>query len=1150
MNYTHTIPLKKRHFTLLTLQISFIFFAFFNSFSQKDTLFWFAAPNASGGLGDSPVSVNITSYDNPATVTLSIPANGSFSPITVAVAANSYHDIDLTPFISEIESPAGAIAGNNGIKIESSALISVNYELNSTNNKELFSLKGSIALGTNFYTPFQKQWNNIPSTPNAYSSIDIVATENNTTILVTPRTAATGHPANSTFSIVLNEGQTYSVRDINQSASTSLSGSIVASNKPVAVTIFEDGLSNGACSDAIGEQLTNINRLGTDHVVRKGTGSSDYIYVLGIQNGTNLTINTSTTSTATISWGEAYEIPLTEDVAYIKSNNPVYVYHISSMGCELSSSQVPNVFCSGDYEVATRRNSAESFGVVLYTRTGYEGLFTVNGTGGIINSGDFLDVPGSSGTLKVAQKFFSTSEVPVGSYALIENTGDIFGLAVMQGDASTGYSYGYVSDYISNPFVEAGANDTVCANVNFPLNGMVGGGSLNGTWSSTGYGSFSSGLNNLVNEYIPSPLDVLINPIKIILTSDPSCPSKKDTLLLTVNQLPLVNASADQTVCANNSQTTLHGSIQGGASTGIWSSLGSGTFSPDTQTLNAAYIPSATDIANGSVTLVLTSTNNGNCLAETDTMHISITPPPSVQITQDTIIVCSNNNVVSLSGTVSGATTTGVWNSAGDGMFSPNNISLSTTYYPGLNDVSNASTWIYLRSTSNGNCIQEADSVYIVYTEAPTINAGTNDLICTNDAEISLNGTVTGGATTGIWSGGSGTFFPSGTDLNATYIPTASEISSGQIALTLTSTNNGNCTAVNDVVQYIFVAPPYANFSGQNICLGQPSHFTNFSLAGYGSITQTDWTFGDGSASSQLNPAHVYTQSGQFNVNLIVTNSNGCRDTTQQTVEVFSLPVANFDYTATCTNNQRVISFTDNSTSADPINYWYYDFGGQGTVTVPNINFVFNNPGSYDVSHIVSTVNGCSDTMNQSILVTPFPEAGFSYNFTSGVNVGTTFNFIDTSLYSTSYHWNFGNGQTSSEQDPTTIYFQNGLFPVVQHVYDNLGCFDSTVVWVEINNVTSEISTLIPNVISPNGDGLNDVWKLSFIELLYPNAIVEIYNEWGQQLFRSEGYTDPWDGRYNGEDVPDGNYFYIINLNVDIEKPIYKGALLVLRKAK
>lgn len=1146
----NTITEKRKHLYVFIIFI-FQFFSLVNySHAQKDTLFWFAAPNASSGLGDAPVAIHLTAYSNPATVTLSIPANVGFTPITVSVPANTHQQVDLSSFLTSIESPAGNVVSNNGIKIVSSALISASYSINSTNNKELFSLKGVNGLGTNFYTPFQKYWANSTSTPASFSSIDIVATQDNTTVLVTPRTAITGHAANTSFSVVLNAGQTYSARDVNTTAATSLAGSIVSSNKPVAVTIFEDGLANASCSDAIGEQLTNINQLGTKHIVRKGTGSTDRIYVLATQNGTNLTVHTSTTTSTTISWSETYEIALTDDIAYIESNKPVYVYHVSSMGCELGSSQVPNVFCAGDYITSAYRSSADDFGVIVYTRTGYEGLFTVNGTAGIINAGDFTNVPGTGGAFKVAQKFFSVSEVPSGSLAIIENSGDIFGLAVMQGNSSNGYSYAFLSDYVSKPYVDAGINDTVCANVGFPLNGIVGGGTLTGTWSSTGYGSFAYGLNNLTNEYIPSHLDVLINPVKIILTSDASCPSKKDTLYLTVNQQPLVNASADQTVCANNSLTSLNGTIQGGASTGIWSSAGGGVFAPGASTLNATYTPSSAETAAGNATLVLTSTNNGNCLAETDTMHINITPPPVVSISMDTIIVCANNNVVSLNGSVTGASTTGVWNSTGDGMFSPNNISLSTTYYPGLNDIAAENNWIYLRSTSNGNCLQERDSVYIVYTDAPVINAGNNDLVCSNDALITLNGSISGGATTGIWSGGAGIFSPSNTSMNATYTPTTSEISSGQVVLTLTSTNNGSCVAVNDVVQYVFVAPPYANFSSQSNCLGVVSPFTNFSLAGYGTITNTDWSFGDGGTSTAVDPSHLYTQPGQYGITLIVTNSVGCTDTTNQTISIFELPTAGFSFSANCTNNQRVVSFTDNSTSTDLINYWYYDFGGQGTVQTQHAAFTFPNPGTYDVSHIISTVNGCSDTINQQVLITPLPEAGFSYNFTSGVNVGTTFNFIDTSLYASSYQWNFGNGQTSTMQDPTTIYFQNGLFPVVQYVYDNLGCFDSTIVWVEIDNVTSEISTLIPNVISPNGDGMNDVWKLSFIELLYPNAIVEIYNEWGQQLFRSEGYTEPWDGRFQGEEVPDGNYFYVINLNEDIEKPVYKGALLVLRKKK
>ncbi len=1126
------------------------------SIAQKDTLFWFGAPNFSSGLGENPISLTIVTYDDPAVVTISQPANGSFLPITLSLAANSYQTVDLSSFITSIESPSADAINNNGLKISSTAAITATYSVDSPYNKETFGLKGNNALGTNFYLPFQKSLNAVSSTPSAYSGFEIVATENNTTVLITPKAAIVGHAINATFSIVLNEGQTYSARDIDGVATTSLAGSIVSSDKPVAITIFEDGLSynasvNTSCFDAIGEQLMNINLLGNKYIVRKGTSSSnDFVYILATQNGTNLTIHTSTTTTATISWGETHILNLSEDVAYIESNKPVYVYHVSAHDCELSSTIVPSVYCAGNYNTSFIRNSTDDFGVVVYTRAGYEGSFTVNGASGILNATDFVNVPGTAGALKVAQKYFTTTEIPVGVYTSIENTGDIFGLATIHGASTSGYSYSFITEYSSTPFVNAGADGAVCANVGFSLNGIVGGGSLNGTWSSTGYGTFTYGLNNLVNEYVPNTLDVFVNPVKIILTSDATCPSQKDTIYLTVNQMPIVNASANQTVCANNSVVALNGTVQGGSSTGQWSTLGSGTFTPNDSTLNANYIPSNNDIANGNVKLVLTSTNNGNCQTETDTMEVFITPPPVTSISQDTIIVCANNNVVSLSGTVSGPTTTGVWNSSGDGLFTPSNTSLSTTYYPGLNDINNGFCWIYLRSTSNGNCLPDKDSVYVQFTPSPSVDAGANQIICTNDAQIQLNGSITGGATTGVWSGGTGSFSPSNTALNAVYTPTPAEISSGNIALTLTATNFGNCNTVNDVVQFIFVAPPHANFSAANNCFGDSSNFVNFSLAGYGSITQTQWNFGDGNSSNNLNPTHYYNQSGTYSTQLIVTNSNGCKDTVSNSIVVYDKPNADFNYNVDCQNNVRTVNFTDASTPSNQINYWFYDFGGQGIALTKDASQTFNNPGNYSVLHIVKTSNGCSDTVVKPLQITPLPEAGFAFNYSSGVNVGTTYNFIDTSNYASSYYWEFGNGGTSNEANPTTIYFQNGTFPVIQYVYDNLGCFDSTIVWVTVNNVTTEISTLIPNVISPNGDGLNDVWKLEFIHLLYPQATVQIFNEWGQLLFQSEGYTTPWDGTYHGKDVPDGNYFYVINLNADVEQPIYKGVLLVLRKKK
>ena len=1119
-------------------------------YSQKDTLFWFAAPDISAGNGDNPILINLVSYTDPATVTLSLPANVGFVPIIVSLPANSSQSIDLSPFLAQIESPSANVVNSNGIKIVSTAVVSAYYEVNAATNKEIFSLKGNAALGNDFYTPFQKFWNNAVTVPASYSSFEIVATEDNTTVLITPRTAIVGHAQNATFSVILNTGQTYSARDLNVSAASSLAGSIVSSNEPFAITVFDGALSNGACSDAIGDQLTNSSFIGNNYIIQKGTGINDRVYILATQNSTNLTITNSVATNAFINWSETYELPITEEITHISSTKPIYVLHVSGFGCELSAAQVPNVQCSGSYTTSFTRSNTDSLGVILYTRTGFENQFLLNGNATLINPASFNTVPGTSGNYKVAKLFFNSSDIPVGFYNIIENTGDIFGMAILNGAGGVAASYAYLSEFASKPFVEAGAPDTVCANVNYPILGMVGGGPITGSWSSTGYGSFANPLTDLNNTYIPSSLDVFVNPVKIILTSTGGCASLKDTLVLFVSPPPMVNASANQTVCANNSTVQLNGSVQGGASTGIWSTLGSGNFGSGPAVLNTTYLPSSADVSSSTVNLVLTSTDNGSCIAVSDTMQIAISLPALVDAGQDTIYLCSNNSLITLNGSVTGTSTTGKWETTGNGLFSPNNYSLSNTYQPTVSDIAAGSIMLYLESTSNGNCLPVIDSVTIIFTGTPIVEAGINQLICVNDNDIQLAGTVSGATTTGIWSGGTGSYTLSNTDLNAVYTPTPAEIASGSLLLTLTSTNNGTCNSAQDLVQIVFVAPPFANFVATDVCLNLPTVFSNFSLPGYGALFSSEWNFGDGGTANSLNPSHFYAQAGTQTVELIVTNSNGCKDTLVQQLLVHDLPVADFSYVSDCPNNQVTISFTDESTSADPIIDWYYDFGGQGTSQAVNPVQQFSGQGNFIISQVVETSNGCKDTMVSIIQVNPTPIAGFSYNTDNGMNVGAVFNYVDTSSFGDSYSWNFGNNSTSTVQNPSYTYFANGNYLVTQYVYNNLGCYDSTSVWININTVTNEISTLIPNAISPNGDGYNDIWKLDFLDLLFPDATVEIFNQWGQQLYYSVGYDSPWDGKYNGEDVPDGNYYYVINLNSDVEINQFKGALLVLKQAK
>ena len=113
----------KQIFTVLAV-ILFVLISS-STFSQQDTLFWFAVPDVSSGEGESPIQLKIMSYGMPSDVTISQPANGAFLPILVSLAANSTQSIDLTSFLAQIESPSGNTANSNGLKITATNRIKV-----------------------------------------------------------------------------------------------------------------------------------------------------------------------------------------------------------------------------------------------------------------------------------------------------------------------------------------------------------------------------------------------------------------------------------------------------------------------------------------------------------------------------------------------------------------------------------------------------------------------------------------------------------------------------------------------------------------------------------------------------------------------------------------------------------------------------------------------------------------------------------------------------------------------------------------------------------------------------------------------------------------------------------------------------------------
>jgi gliding motility-associated-like protein len=84
----------------------------------------------------------------------------------------------------------------------------------------------------------------------------------------------------------------------------------------------------------------------------------------------------------------------------------------------------------------------------------------------------------------------------------------------------------------------------------------------------------------------------------------------------------------------------------------------------------------------------------------------------------------------------------------------------------------------------------------------------------------------------------------------------------------------------------------------------------------------------------------------------------------------------------------------------------------------------------------------------------------------------------------------------------------------------------------------------VPNAFSPNGDGVNDVWNIEPLDL-FEDSETQVFNRYGQLVFRSHGYAQPWNGRQNGKPLPAGVYYYTINLK-DVN-PLLSGFVMIVR---
>jgi hypothetical protein len=424
--------------------------------AQIDTLFWFVAPEATSGHGDAPVTFRMAAFGDAAQVIIDQPANPMFMPLVTNIAANSAVSVDVTAYLNLLENQPADQVLNKGIRIRSNAFITAYYEIITSCqcNPEIFALKGKNALGTEFYTPFQTAWGNGNYFPIPYASADIVATEDNTVITITPTTAVIGHAAGIPYEITLNQGQTYSMAAQYTSGPDHPAGSYIASNKPIAITIKDDSVGNGSCYDIMGDQLIPTELIGTDYIVMKGflyDGAGEAIYVLATQDNTDVFIDGSTTPSATINTGQQWSYLITNPSTYVTTSAPAYILHATGEGCELAEAVLPPIECTGSRKVYFVRSVDGAFGVNIMTRAENIGNFTLNGNAALIPAASFNAVAGSAGEWASTQILFSTTDIPSEEFTVVENSTGLFHLGTINGGGG-GCRYGYFSDFgQSNP---------------------------------------------------------------------------------------------------------------------------------------------------------------------------------------------------------------------------------------------------------------------------------------------------------------------------------------------------------------------------------------------------------------------------------------------------------------------------------------------------------------------------------------------------------------------------------------------------------------------------------------------------------------------------------------------------------------------------
>jgi len=489
----------------------------------------------------------------------------------------------------------------------------------------------------------------------------------------------------------------------------------------------------------------------------------------------------------------------------------------------------------------------------------------------------------------------------------------------------------------------------------------------------------------------------------------------------------------------------------------------------------SVQLPNATPNMSGTYTVSVS--NSVGCTGSA-TVVMNVNPQPTINLQANPTIICQGEQV-----SLTALTTVPfVWS---------HGLPLGNTH-----TVTPQPTTTYtVTATSSQGCTATA-SVTVTVNPSPSVTLTANpSSICSGEQTTLL----AGGGDTYTWNQGlppstSHTVSPSTT---TTYI--------------VTGTSN-NCSATAQVQVQVF---PPVNVTilpeDPEICQGESltlSSSTNASNPSY------VWSSGQSTSSIQVNPQQSTTYS------VTVTESGACSSSGSVEVLVYPKPNAEFSGLPLSGCVPLTVNFSEESNETNIIS-WNWSFGDAANSSNANPQHVYSQSGTYSVLLTVTNQFGCSESLEKPSYIEVYPQP--VANFYTVPEIGKTYDPTIT-FYSDAnsdfWLWDFGDGNSSNSPPPVMHTYPDieTSYTVMLVVSNSYGCVDT------IHKEVLIINDLLvfPNVITPNGDGINDVLEIINADK-YPNNRLVVYNRWGKVVFEQTNYQSNWDGR----DLADGTYHYV-----------------------